>query len=92
VMAMGRRVLEASMRAIPGIYRNCQAAPLASTVQFNPVVFAEATELVEFAFRCEQVMKGAKYGAPGFLGQFAGGLAGQTYTSVRGLLFCACWR
>jgi hypothetical protein len=23
VMAMGRRVLEASMRAIPGIYRNC---------------------------------------------------------------------
>jgi hypothetical protein len=59
-MAMGRRVLEASMRAIPGIYRNCQAAPLASTVQFNPVVFAEATELVEFAFRCEQVMKGPR--------------------------------
>jgi hypothetical protein len=53
---MGRRVLEASMRAIPGVYRNCPAAPLASTVQLNPAVFAEAIELVEFAFRYEQIM------------------------------------
>ena len=29
VMAMGRRVLEASMRAIPGIYRNCPAVSAA---------------------------------------------------------------
>src|ERR1035437_771036 len=35
VMAMGRRVLEASMRAIPGIYRNCPAVSAASMVQFR---------------------------------------------------------
>lgn len=56
VMAMGRRVLEASMRAIPGIYRNCPTISSASAVQFNPAVFAEANELVEFAFNYEQVM------------------------------------
>ncbi len=55
LMALGRRVIEASMRAIPGIYRNCPAAPLASPVQFNAAVFAEAMELVEFAFRYEQI-------------------------------------
>jgi hypothetical protein len=55
-MAMGRRVLEASMRAIPGIDRNCPgvAAPLGA--QFNSAAFAEAMELVEFAFRYEQIM------------------------------------
>lgn len=55
-MALGRRVLEASMRAIPGIYRNCPgvAAPLGA--QFNSAAFAEAMELVEFAFRYEQIM------------------------------------
>jgi hypothetical protein len=31
VMAMGRRVLEASMRAIPGIYRNCPVVSAAPT-------------------------------------------------------------
>jgi hypothetical protein len=56
VMAIGRRVLEASMRAIPGIYRNCPTTSLASAVQFNPATFAEAKELVEFAFNYEQVM------------------------------------
>ena len=56
VMAMGRRVLEASMRAIPGIYRNCPTTSLPSTVRFNPAIFAEAEELVEFAFNYEQVM------------------------------------
>jgi hypothetical protein len=55
-MAMGRRVLEASMRAIPGIYRNCTAISVAPTVQFNPAAFAEAMELVEFAFRYDQIM------------------------------------
>lgn len=55
-MAMGRRVLEASMRAIPGIYRNCPAVSAAPTVQFNPAAFAEAMELVEFAFRYDQIM------------------------------------
>jgi hypothetical protein len=56
VMAMGRRVLEASMRAIPGIYRNCPAVSAAPTVQFNPAAFAEAMELVEFAFCYDQIM------------------------------------
>jgi hypothetical protein len=56
VMAMGRRVLEATMRAVPGIFRNCVAAAQTSTIQFNAAVFAEAMELVEFAFRYEQIM------------------------------------
>jgi hypothetical protein len=56
VMAMGRRVLEASMQAIPRIYRNCPAVSAAPTVQFNPAAFAEAMELVEFAFRYDQIM------------------------------------
>ena len=55
-MAMGRRVLEASRRAIPGIYRSCPAVSVAPTVQFNPAAFAEAMELVEFAFRYDQIM------------------------------------
>jgi hypothetical protein len=55
-MALGRRVLEASMRAISGTYRKCPgvAAPLGA--QFNSAAFAEAMELVEFAFRYEQIM------------------------------------
>jgi hypothetical protein len=56
VMAMSRRALEASMRAIPAIYRNCSAASEASQIQFNPAVFAEAMELAEFAFRYDQIM------------------------------------
>lgn len=50
VMAMGRRALEASMRAIPTIYRNCSVVPAAPQVQFNPAAFAEAMELVELHF------------------------------------------
>ena len=45
VTAMGRRALEASMRAIPAIYRNCSAASAASQIQFNPAAFAEAMEV-----------------------------------------------
>src|ERR1035438_6066207 len=56
VMAMGRRVLEASMRAIPGIFLNCPAVPAAPMVQFNPAAFVEAMKLVEFAFRYDQIM------------------------------------
>lgn len=56
VMAMGRRALEASMRAIPAIYRNCSAASATSQIQFNPAAFAEAMELVEFAFHYDQIM------------------------------------
>ena len=56
VMAMGRRAMETSMRAVPGIYRNCSAASLVQAVQFSSVVFAEAMELVEFAFDYEQIM------------------------------------
>jgi hypothetical protein len=56
VMAMGRRVLEASMRAIPAIYRKCPAIPATPSIWFNPAAFAEAMELVEFAFRYDQIM------------------------------------
>jgi hypothetical protein len=56
VMAMGRRALEAGMRTIPAIYRNCPASTATPPVQFNPAAYAEAVELVEFAFRYEQIM------------------------------------
>jgi len=56
VMAMGRRALEASMRAIPAIYRNCPVILATPPVQFNPAALAEAMELVEFAFRYDQIM------------------------------------
>jgi hypothetical protein len=56
VMALGRRVLEASMRAIPAIYRNCSIPSVALEVQFSAVVFREALDLVEFAFRYDQIM------------------------------------
>jgi antitoxin component of MazEF toxin-antitoxin module len=56
VMAMGRRVLEASMRAIPAIYRKCPAVPVAPSVWFNPAAFADAMQMVEFAFRYDQIM------------------------------------
>jgi hypothetical protein len=55
VIAMGRRALEASMRAVPAIYRNCPVPQVASQLQFNPAAFAEAMELVEFAFRYDQI-------------------------------------
>jgi hypothetical protein len=55
-MAMGRRAMETSMRAVPGTYRNCSAASPVQTVQFSSVVFAEAIELVEFALDYEQIM------------------------------------
>src|SRR5215467_3789048 len=48
LMAMGRRALEASLRAIPAIYRNCQVVRVKARPQVSPVVLAEAMELVEF--------------------------------------------
>ena len=56
VMAQGRRALEASMRAIPAIYRNCSIPSMALAVEFSPAVFREALDLVEFAFRYDQIM------------------------------------
>jgi hypothetical protein len=56
VMALGRRALEASMRAIPAIYRNCSMPSMALEVEFSPTVFREALDLVEFAFRYDQIM------------------------------------
>ena len=44
------------MRAIPGIYRNCPTTVAASSVYFSPSAFAEANELLEFAFRYDQIM------------------------------------
>jgi hypothetical protein len=48
--------LEASMRAIPAIYRNCPVSTATPPVQVNPAAYAEAMELVEFAFRYDQIM------------------------------------
>jgi hypothetical protein len=56
LMAMGRRALEASLRAIPAIYRNCPIVPATAPLQVNPSVLAEAMELVEFAYRYDQIM------------------------------------
>jgi hypothetical protein len=56
LMAMGRGALEASLRAIPAIYRNCPVVPATAPLQVNLVVLAEAMELVEFAYRYDQVM------------------------------------
>lgn len=56
VMAMGRHNLEASLRAIPGIYRNCPFISLTPPLLVNTAVLAEAVELVEFAFRYDQIM------------------------------------
>jgi hypothetical protein len=44
------------MRAIPAIYRKCPVTPAAPSIWFNPAAFAEAMELVEFAFRYDQIM------------------------------------
>ena len=56
LMAMGRRALEASLRAVPAIYRNCRVLPATTPLQVNPAVITEAMELVEFAYRYDQVM------------------------------------
>jgi hypothetical protein len=56
LMAMGRHALEASLRAIPAIYRNCPVVPATAPLQVNPAVRAEAMELVEFAYCYDQIM------------------------------------
>ncbi len=56
VMAAGRRAVEACTRAVPAIYRRCPVVPIAPPVPFNPAAFAEAMELVEFAFLYDQIM------------------------------------
>lgn len=56
LMAMGRHALEASLRAIPAIYRNCPVVPATAPLQVNAAVLAEAMELVEFAYRYDQIM------------------------------------
>jgi hypothetical protein len=56
LMAMGRRALEASLRAIPAIYRNTPVVPATAPLQVNAAVLAEAMELVEFAYRYDQIM------------------------------------
>lgn len=38
-MALGRRALDVSMRAIPAIYRSCSIPSLALEVEFSPAVF-----------------------------------------------------
>jgi len=56
LMAMGRHALEASLRAIPAIYRNCPVVPATAPLQVNAAVLAEAMELVEFAYRYDQII------------------------------------
>lgn len=55
-MAKGRHAIEASMRAIPAIFRLCPATPDPKSFEINPAVLAEASELVEFASRFDQIM------------------------------------
>jgi hypothetical protein len=54
-MAKGRHAVEASMRAIPAIFRICPVSTVAS-VEINPAALAEALELVDFASRYDQIM------------------------------------
>jgi hypothetical protein len=56
LMAMGRHALEGSLRAIPAIYRNCPVVAATAPLQVNAAVLAEAMELVEFAYRYDQIM------------------------------------
>ena len=46
-MAKGRHAIEASMRAIPAIFRLCPAIPIPKSPEVNPALLAEASELVE---------------------------------------------
>jgi hypothetical protein len=55
-MAKGRHAVEASMRAIPVIFRICPVAPAASSSQVNSAALAEALELLDFASRCDPIM------------------------------------
>src|ERR1035438_7454922 len=55
-MAKGRHAIEASMRAIPTIFRICPATPIPTSFEINAAVLAEASELVEFASRFDQIM------------------------------------
>jgi hypothetical protein len=55
-MAKGRHAVEAGMRAIPAIFRLCPATPIPKSLEINSAVLAEASELVEFASRFDQVM------------------------------------
>lgn len=53
-LAKGRHATEATMRAIPMIFRLCPvitAAPI-----FNVAVLAEAAKLIDFASRVDQIM------------------------------------
>jgi hypothetical protein len=54
-MAEGRHAVEASIRAIPAIFRICPVAPSAS-LEINTAVLAEASQFVEFAARYDQIM------------------------------------
>jgi len=56
VMVKGRSALEASIRAIPAIYRTCPVATVATPVRLNSAALVEAMELADFAFCYDQVM------------------------------------
>jgi hypothetical protein len=55
-MAKGRHAIEASMQAIPAIFRLCPATPVSTSLEINLAALAEASELVEFASRLDQIM------------------------------------
>lgn len=55
-MAKGRYAIEASIRAIPAIFRLCPAPAAATSLEINAAALAEASALVEFASRFDQIM------------------------------------
>jgi hypothetical protein len=55
-MAKGRHAVEASMRAIPAIFRLCPIAPIGLSFEINSAALVEALELVDFASRYDSIM------------------------------------
>jgi hypothetical protein len=55
IYALGRRAIEASHRAIPAIFSNCHTQP-EDEMRLNPAAVHEATELLKFSYKFDQVM------------------------------------
>jgi hypothetical protein len=55
-MAKGRHAIEASFRSIPAIFRLCPSTSIPTSFEINTAALAEASELVDFASRFDQIM------------------------------------
>lgn len=55
IYALGRRAIEACHRAIPAIFSNCHTQP-EDEMRLNPAAVHEATELLKFSYKFDQVM------------------------------------